>query len=229
MLNYDKLKSKAISINSDIQASRRKLRENEDKLKSKEKKIEKLNFNIEIQEKATELLKELIDEMSKEHIERVEDMLTYGLQTIFYDRNYAIKIKIEDKRNYKVADFYLLEEREGYVRETEFEDSIGGGVRVVVGFILQVFYIQYFNLKRIIFLDEAFSELSESYIDGLIEFINQLSEKKGFRFVLISHDSRINPYADKLYRVENGVVELMKGKEVDNGDNKEITERFSGS
>ena len=207
--NYELLKSKAINLNSDISASRRKLRDSEDRLSDMEDKIDNLKDNRKVQSQAVEILKEVIDKMSRDHIEKVEDLVTFGLQTIFYDRDYALKIEVTEKRNNKAAELYILESRDGEVIKCT-EDEVGGGVRVVIGFILQVFYIQYFEQNRVIFADEAFSELSDSYIDGLMEFINQLAEKRGFKIVLISHDNRLTPNADRVYRVEKGEVSLEK-------------------
>lgn len=210
MLSYEQLKNKAININSDIKASRRRLNKSKDEMEDKKEELDNLEESKDIQSEAVEVLKELVDEMSKEHIEQVEDMLTYGLQTIFYDKNYTVKIKIEEKNNYKSADMFLIKKEGDKIIKTNFDDGLGGGVRVVTGFMLQVFYIQYFDLNRIIFLDEAFSELSEKYVEGLIEFIRKISDNKGFKIVLISHNNRVIPYADKVYRVESGEVDYIE-------------------
>ena len=99
--------------------------------------------------------------MSSEHIERVVNLLTYALQTVFFDKEYSVELLMGDKRNAKTAEFYLVENRDKQVVRTEFEDGIGGGIQVVVGFVLQVFYIEYFGLSPIMFLDESFSQLSD--------------------------------------------------------------------
>lgn len=220
MLNYENIKNRAINIKSDINASRRSLKNTKEDLEIEKEELEDLRESRETQAEAIELLKELIDEMSKEHIYQIEDMLTFGLQTIFYDEDYSVKIRVEEKNNYSSADMYLLKREEDTVIETKFNGGIGnarvgGGVRVVVGFMLQTFYIKYFDLNRIIFMDEAFSELSEKYVPGLIKLINKLSERDRFNFVLISHDTRINPYANRIYRVEKGDVTLEKGDDND--------------
>lgn len=217
MINYNKLKNKAIKLKSDISASKRKLKSTEQELEELIDKRDKLKNNISVQEKSIEVMKDIIDKMSEGHRKKLENVVNQGLKTIFYDENYSIKIKVEEKRNRNTAEFRLLEKRDGYILETELEEASGGGVRVVLGFILQVFYIMHFNLNRILFLDESFSQLSDKYIKGLIEFINQLSEKRGFKFVLISHDPRINPYADRVYRVRKGKVHL---EDDGGGDNK---------
>ena len=82
--------------------------------------------------------------------------------------------------------------------------------------VLEVTSIQYFNLNRVIFCDESFSQLSESYIDGLMEFINQLADKRGYKIILISHDNRLTPEAKRLYKVSKGNIKMIKGGGDDN-------------
>lgn len=209
---YEQLKSRSISIKSDITSSKRKLKDSKDKLGEAESKIDGLREKYRVQEKSVEVLKEVIEGMSKDHIKQVEDLVTFGLHTIFYDREYALKIEVTDKRNTKSAEIFLLEQKEDSIIKSA-EDEIGGGVRVVIGFILQVFYIQYFEQNDIIFADEAFSQLSDRYIEGLMEFINRLAEKRDFKVVLISHDERLTSQADKVYMVNEGEIELVTEKE----------------
>ena len=62
------------------------------------------------------------------------------------------------------------------------------------------------------FLDESFSQLSDIYIPYLKEFLNQLADKMGFIFVLVSHDSRLVYGAKKTYLMENGEASLIDEK-----------------
>lgn len=213
-LYYNNLKNTAISINSDISASKRKLNGSRTELNLLEDEIADLKNNGEIQQSSIEILKKIVENMSKEHINQIEDLLTYGLQTIFYDRDYEIEIQVEDKRNNNYAEIFLIERvTNDNVLRTSFNNSrLGGGIRTVVGFLLQVFYIGYFNLNPIIFCDEAFSQISDDYLDGFMEFINHLSDKKGFKIVLITHDDRLKEYARMFYRIELGQVTLEKSQ-----------------
>lgn len=217
MEGYEQLKNKAINMNSDIKASRRKLRNSKQEIEEYKEELEELNQNYKVQDNAVEIMKEIVDRMSRGHIEKVEELVTFGLQTIFYDRNYALDINVEEKRNNKAAEFYLIEKKGDSIIKTSFEESIGGGVRVIVGFLLQVFYIRYFDLAPIVFVDESFSQLSTRYIEGLITFINKLAEKRGFKVILITHDKRLEEHANVLYRVDMGEVILEKDGEGDDG------------
>ena len=203
---YADLSARGMSLHASITATKRKRDDTLHRLGTHMQALAEHKEEHALQSTSIEVLKEIIDQMSREHIEKVQSLVTFALQTIFYDRDYALEIEVEDKRNNKSAEFYLVEQRPDGALKASFNDSIGGGILSVVGFVLQVFYISYFKLRPIIFCDESFSQLSEQYIDGLMEFIEKLAEKKEFRVVLISHDPRLIPKAQKVYRVTDGLV-----------------------
>lgn len=208
---YEELKVKSIRLDSDLKSLETILKQFQSHKKQKESEIVILREEYKLQEKSIIVMKELIDKLSQQHIKKLVDLLSFALKTIFYDKNYSVELKVENKRDYKAAQFFLVEKIGEEVLKYDFEDGIGGGILAIVGFVLQVFYLGYFKLAKIIFCDESFSQISDQYIDGLMSFIHKLSEKRGFIFVLISHDKRLIDRGDKVYEVEDGVVtELLK-------------------
>jgi len=203
---YEDLKTKAIRLDSDLKSLETSLKQFQSYKKQKESEIVILREEYKIQEKSIIVMKELIDKLSQQHIKKLVDLLSFALKTIFYDKNYSVELKVENKRDSKSAQFFLVEKIEEEILRYDFEDGIGGGILAVVGFVLQVFYLGYFKLAKIIFCDESFSQISDQYIDGLMSFIHKLSEKRGFIFVLISHDKRLIDRGDKVYEVEDGVI-----------------------
>ena len=111
-----------------------------------------------------------------------------------------------DKRNAKTAEFYLVSEVNGETIKSSFNDSIGGGIMAVVGFLLQVYYLGYLNRAPILFCDESFSQVSERYIDTLVDFINELAKQKDFIIVLITHDVRLMGKSKTMYKVNQGKI-----------------------
>ena len=208
---YEDLKTKAIRLDSDLKSLETSLKQFRSYKKQKESEIVTLRGEYKLQEKSIIVMKELIDKLSQQHIKKLVDLLSFALKTIFYDKNYSVELKVENKRDSKSAQFFLVERIGEETLRYDFEDGIGGGILAVVGFVLQVFYLGYFKLAKIIFCDESFSQISDQYIDGLMSFIHKLSDKRGFIFVLVSHDKRLIDRGDKVYEVEDGVItELVK-------------------
>lgn len=207
---YNALKVKAISKKSTIEQYHRSAQELSTSYKEEVEKLKSQKESYMILDMSIQSLKEIIDGLSRDHLARIEDLLTYALQTIFYDKQYSVEIQSGDKRNAKTVDFYLVEQREKDVLRSSFNDEIGGGILSVCGFVLQVFYLGYLGQSNVMFCDESFTQVSDRYIDNLISFVNELSEKKGFIFVLVSHDTRLIAHSRKTYQVEGGEVSLIR-------------------
>ena len=204
IVRYNQAKMQSISLKSSITNTKRVLSQLKLNYEEKKKEYEELTKKSTLQEEGLNLLKNLIQTMATEHINEVADFINEGLKTIFYDKEYKIEIEIEDKRNLKQANLYLIEKNGDDILKSSLKDSVGGGVLVTIGFLLQVFYIQYHGLSPIIFLDEAFTQLSDKYIIYLKMFIEDLAKRLGFIFVLITHDERLMHNAAKTYEVEGG-------------------------
>lgn len=212
---YDSLKVKAIRLQSKVQHHKDTAIELKSQYQSITDKLSSDRSSLLIQETSIQVIKEIIDSLSQEHIQRICDLITYGLKTIFFDRDYQIEVLLGDKRSNKTAELFLVEDKElpdgtHEIIRSSFNDSIGGGVVAVVGVILQVFYLGYLNQAPILFMDESLSQVSSEYIPNLMSFIKELANQKGFIFVLVSHDTRIVNYADRKYLVEQGVVTEVK-------------------
>lgn len=203
---YDALKVKAIQIKSQVESDYQTALELKRQYDAKKRQLKAERESQQLQVSSIDVLKEIVDAMSQEHVQRIVELLTYGLQTIFFDKNYSVEVVVSDKRNTKTAEFQLVERTEDEVIRSPFNDGIGGGVLAIVGFILQVYYIGMLDLPPILFVDEGFSQVSSQYVNPLLQFINELADVKDFIFVLVTHDSRLMQCAVHTYEVNDGVV-----------------------
>ena len=131
---------------------------------------------------------DLIDKFSETALKRLEDLLSLGLSRIFQDRDYSVEIRVSEKRSAKCAELYLIDDGHAFLMR---DSCVAGGILVVVGFLIQVFYVANLDLAKILFLDEA-------------------SVQIGLTVVLITHDTRFLEYADRIYKVANGTYILDK-------------------
>ena len=207
--NYNALYNKAIQIKSKYDTIQNQL---DNRIKQKEE------FQIDMQNKikehktyelAIEYMKEIIDKLSRSHIDHLEELLNTAISTIFFDKRYNIEFELSEFRNSNALNIYLIEEQEdGSKIKTDIKDN-GFGIKTIVGFILQIYFILYQGLSPILFIDEGFSALSDQYIPYLRSLLTSLSERYGFIFVLVAHDIRFINIADKKYEVRNGEVKLV--------------------
>ena len=63
---------------------------------------------------------------------------------------------------------------------TDLSEAEGGGIITVISFVFLIYLIVKLNKRRLIILDEAFTQISDAYFDKFIEFVNQLCTDLGF-------------------------------------------------
>lgn len=151
-----------------------------------------------LQEK--EYYKKAVDVVYERSIQELKDMLNSALSTIFVDRDFAVDIVLSDKRG-KSIQLKALENG----KPVNLKRGTGMGVKTVISAVLHIYYLQCKNSK-ILMLDEAYSAVSEEYVEAFFTFLSQLCEKLEFKIILITHDPRFLQYANKKYRINQGVV-----------------------
>ena len=158
-----------------------------------------------------ETLRDLLDRFSAESIGMLKELLNKGVKAIFNDRDYEVAIEISDTKNKKLR-LSLIEHTEKGMIEVDFSSGAlllnGGGVLVVVSFILQIFLIIMYGKRRMISIDEGFTNISSSYVEGFFTFLKYLHTEMGFTFLMVNHDQRFMPYFDKTYEVSMGKIML---------------------
>lgn len=153
---------------------------------------------------SSQFYKKAIDLIYERSILELKDVINSALNYIFSDKNLELDIELTDKRG-KSMTFVVKDNG----RRVNLRRGMGMGVKCVISCILHMYYLQCKNSKYL-FLDEAYSNISEEYIANFFDFISKLCSNLQFIVVLITHDKRFMPYADRVYRISNGYVCLVK-------------------
>lgn len=210
MVQYSQLKSVAVSKLSEINVFREQRNNFILSIDDVTKDNDRLKEQINLLTESLEVVKVCINKLSEGHISHLQELVNSMLNTVFYDKKYSIDMQLNDTKNGKVLDLFLIDstlsDEDPVVTELS---SNGGGLQTVVGFVLQIYFIIYFKQERILFLDEALSAVSSEYIPTLVDFMRGLVDKYQFKFVAIFHDTRFSEYADTIYQVSNGTAKLV--------------------
>ena len=185
MIDTKDMVSKATRHKSMIDTNKKDIKDNLILIKNKKEQLNNLISVLDDTKLSFTYLDELIKQESNKFIDRLNDMLNFGVQTIFFDCDYNIEVRIKDNK----ASIYLkyTEEETGVNVESDILNC-GGGIRTVIGFLLQVYFIFYTKFF------------------GLI---NELSEKNDLKVLLITHDDRFTEYAKVNYEIRNGKSYLI--------------------
>ena len=143
---------------------------------------------ITLLEDTREVFKVLENKLSEANIKHVEDLCNQALQTVFdtEEVKYSINIETLVQRNNNQVQFYLTEKNIATNEEvkTRIEDN-GFGVQSLIGLVLQIYFIIIHRQQHILFLDESLTAISVDKLPKLKIFLNEVSKKLDFKFVLL--------------------------------------------
>lgn len=205
-MEFNDLVRKAISHKASVDSAGRDIRDNEIVLAKREKELENVKLVFQTTKFAYAYLDQLVKEESGKFIKRLNEILDFGVKTIFDDCDYSIEIRVSE--NSKATIHLVYDDDDGNKLSPDIQ-ICGGGIRTVVGVLMQIFFIFHYKTEPILFVDEGFSQVSSQYLPNLFSLIGEMCEKNGLKVLLVTHDERMIPYATKRYEIQNG-----KAKEI---------------
>lgn len=158
-------------------------------------------------EASREVYRKVIDEVYLRSLGRIEDTINDALKFIFSDRMYSAKLEVGDNRG-KTMEILLYDNGFNPPRIVNMKTGVGNGIRSVVSFVLLSFYLIARGRAPVIFADEAYSAISEGYVERFFQFAKSLCKARDVVLVIVTHDPRFLVYADRRYQVSEGDVEL---------------------
>ena len=180
-------------------------------IKNRESEIKKeigvLKIDVDLDTKASTVLKHLLDHMVKDEIEKMAGLITYGLKTIFDDQNLTF-VPVVTKKNEKMH-IELKTKRDDIEGGM---DSFGGSVMVIESFLLRILCILKMNLAKIMLLDETFAPVGEEYISNTSKMVSEISKKLGIDILLVTHQKGFMDNADHVYRASESNRGLIMEK-----------------
>lgn len=213
-VDFTELVNKAISHKATVDSAKRDIRDNLILIQQETDKLNNLSKEYDTSKCAYAYLDKLVKEESGKFIKSLNDTLNYAMEVIFYDCDYSVDIRTED--NDKISIRLKYTNDDGIPVDADIQ-KCGGGVRTIVGTILQVTMILKYKAEPILFLDESLSQVSSQYLPYLIALLDELAEKNDFKILLITHDTRLENLASikHKYQVQDGSIKevLVSGND----------------
>lgn len=175
--------------------------------------ITDLKERIRIAEQTAALLTSIGELRQNSAQEKIESLVTRGLQTIFGE-DMSFHMVQTVKSNASNVDFVIRSKVGDSIVETPVLDSRGGGLAAVVGFLVRLVILLLSNTgQRVMFLDETFAHVSAEYEPRLAEFIRSLVEHTGVQIVMVTHSTAYSDVADKIYHfsLKDGITQIREG------------------
>ena len=143
------------------------------------------------------ILQETAAQTQKNLRYHISSLVTMAIQAIFGE-GLEFKMAIEQRRNQTEIDFFV--EEFGNLQEPL--DSNGFGLVDIISLALRVSYWSLKKNRKTFILDEPFRNLSRDHSRAASKLLKTLCEKLGLQIIIVSHDTEITSYADKVFQVE---------------------------
>lgn len=152
-------------------------------------------------EKVAALFQSYSEAEHEELRERIETLVTYGLQAVF-GMDMTFRVVPGQERGQATMRFAVESTMNGTEVVTDVLDARGGGVASIIGFILRtvVLALSPNATRRFLVLDETFGMVSAEYIEPLSDLLRKLVDETGVQMLVVTHEPRLGMKADKLYR-----------------------------
>lgn len=190
LLDLEKLSNKLIFLRN----------ENFDQQKRYENEILRYDREMDLLTKVGSLFKHLLDSLLDEKKQEVQNLVTYGLKSVFDDQDLKFHIDIEPRYNSVHTSFKT--EQVG-VTQGDVLENFGGGIVNLESFLLRIITLYQTKIGPFLFLDESFANLSNDYSENCSVLLNNLCKQLGLTIFLITHNELLLNSADKVYKASN--------------------------
>jgi hypothetical protein len=171
--------------------------------------------NLEKAEKLSVFYKAVLGRLTKQYLESLSDMLSEVYRSVYGVNHKSVHLAMDDYRNKKVIKLRIVNHQDGRDFVEDFAAE-GGAAHVILGLIVAVYFLLTTGGERIIFIDEALSQLHNDSLSRFLTILRQFVGSLGFVFVIVSHDAyRLRGFVDKAYCVEDGVYREVPAADLD--------------
>lgn len=172
-----------------------------DKVLDLDKKISGLEKDISKLDKVRIILSKMVDNLVKKDLGQIDSLVTYGLRTVFPDRDIVFKTNMKEVAGKMQVNFTTLD------NGRPISEDAYGSVSVVESLILRMICMSKMDIGKMLLLDETFSAVGDKYIDRIGVLLKELADKMGLDILLVS----FNPGASEANILR---AKLTKGNEL---------------
>ena len=175
---------------------------------SLKKEVSSLDKERDLLTKTSKLINFLIDKLAKQDLSKMDQIITYGLSTVFPKRDIEFKSSLEErgKKLWINLDTYY----DGNLVDPDNKSSVS----VIESFLLRILCIIKLKKANILLLDETFAAVGAENIEDTSSLLSEMAKKLGLDILLVTHNPGVNQWANQVFQVKlkNHNLEIEKTK-----------------
>lgn len=144
--------------------------------------IEGLKETKDVLTKAEKVLKHLIDKLAKKDLSKMDKLITYGLNTVFPDRNIEFRSELQERGKKIWIDLQT------FYNNNQTDPDSKSSVTVIESFLLRLLCIMKLKRAPLLLMDETFAAVDNGYIDNVSRLVSQLANKLKLDILLVTHN-----------------------------------------
>jgi len=180
-------------------------------LSDKEREVEALAVRQEVLSKVSELYRVLMDRMVMSQVKVIEQIVTEGLRTIFFDEDLSFRAELSSKYNRVSADFFICQgdPEQGGIKGSPL-DSFGGGPASITSLILRILTLLRLKKQKLLLLDETLAAVSDDYIEMTGQFLKKMSESMSLPILMVTHKAAFLDHSTTAYQGDSRISTTSK-------------------
>lgn len=156
--------------------------------------------------KTEKVLKFLIDKLVKEDLSKMDMLVTYGLNTVFPDKNLAFKSSVEERGSKIKINLQTIFNGE------IVDPSSMSSITVIESLLLRMICIIKMKKARLLLMDETFDAVDSEYIENVGKLMDHLSKKLKLDALLVTHSLGFSDRTENAFKFlsKNNSLEIAK-------------------
>lgn len=151
-------------------------------------------------EQVTEVLRALAELKREEMRLKVENLVTYGLRSVFKE-HLTFRIVAGERAKQSTMELKVVSNVNGQEVETDIVNAHGGGLVQVIALLLRIVILLFSRPApaKVLILDESLAHLSREYLEPAAELLASLSKRLGLQILMVTHSPEFEEAADRIY------------------------------
>lgn len=170
-------------------------------LSTSEAEVGELKTYLDVLDRVLEVLRALSDLKREEMRLKIENLVTFGLRTVFKE-HLTFKIVPSERAKQSTMELKITSEVNGKEVDTDIIGAHGGGLVQVIALLLRIVILLFARPApaKVLILDESLAHLSREYLEPAAELLATLSQRLGLQILMVTHSPEFEEHADRIYQ-----------------------------
>ena len=167
-----------------------------------ESELETIKADQVLLEKARAVLAHLLDTTAGADLRGMDNLVTYGLKTVYPEKNLEFKSEIVDTGKKVSVEMSTLRNGKAASKDQS------GSITVLESLLIRILAILKMDKARLLIADEPFAAIGQDHINNIGTLLEELSKRLGLDILLFTHNPGVSDAC--MFRATLGSDEQLK-------------------